>query len=477
MDSNSGSARFEPTIGPDGAVVITNLTITDDNVLREARHWTTGRRGEPCDIRDELASADLGAFAIEAVALGARALAATSHTSEARAVEQMLREVGDKTTEATAAASASTRQVVIDATNAVARAAADAKKAIAEADEQNRKALTTAVEGAKRDLNGEIRRVLGGERPELAERLQPMLDRFGTELGTKVQTSTGVLLDKVARQFDPADPTSPMAKHAAALRLQQQTLCAQIEKNHSELTAKVDELATTMKVTEARASLAKVTPIKGGSFEGQIHDLMGHIAAGLGEEYIDTTSTVGAVPRSKKGDGVLSIAGGTSRVVLEMTDSPRTGWGDYFDEAERNRDASAALGLVRFPEQNGGQSLRMLGSRRLVMAFDPDTDDCDLLRTVVMLLRTVAITATVRTGAAEVATAEEKIADALGQLEKIDSIKTATNAIQKNASKIDSESTGIRAAIQRLLDEALAALAGVAAASELMRSGEREGAA
>jgi type II secretory pathway component PulM len=83
-------------------------------------------------------------------------------------------------------------------------------------------------------------------------------------------------------------------------------------------------------------------------------------------------------------------------------------------------------------------------------AFDSDSDDSDLLRTVVMLLRTAAITATVHTAAAEVATAEDKIADALGQFEKIDSIKTTSKAIQKSVSKIDSEGTGIRTAIQRL---------------------------
>jgi hypothetical protein len=314
-------------------------------------------------------------------------------------------------------------------------------------------------------LTGEVRRLFGGESPELLERLQPLLDRFGTSLETKVQASTGVLLDKVARQFDPADPTSPMAKHTAALKLQQETLAAQVERNHTELTAKVEELTTTLKVNEARASLAKVTPIKGGSFEDTIHDLMRGVAAGLGDEYVDTTNTVGRVPRSKKGDGVLIVAGGSTRVVLEMTDSTRSGWGDYFDEAERNRDALASIGLVRTPDQNGDQALRVLGTRRVVMAFDPETDDPELLRTVVMLLRTVAVAATARTGAAEIATAEEKIAEALVQLEKIQTIKTAANAIQKNATKIDSESTGIRTTIQRLLDQALVALAGTSTAS------------
>ena len=77
MDSNSGSARFEPTNGSDGAVIVTHLTITDNTVLREARHWTTGRRGEPCDIRDELAQADLGAFVVRGG--GARGPGACGH--------------------------------------------------------------------------------------------------------------------------------------------------------------------------------------------------------------------------------------------------------------------------------------------------------------------------------------------------------------------------------------------------------------
>lgn len=466
MNMHKNQARFDPAVGSSGAVVITDLAVADDAVIREARHWTAGRRGESCEALDELAQADLTTFVTEAVVLGARALAATAQTSEARAVEQMLREVGDKTTETTAAAAASTQQAVIEASKTVARAAADAKKAFAEADEQSRRELNATVEAAKRDFNSEILRLLGGERPELVERLQPVLDTFGGALEAKVQSSTGALLDKVARQFDPADPTSPMAKHTAALKQQQEVLATQIEKNHSELTAKLEELATVVKVSEAKAQLAKVTPIKGGSYEDQVNGLMDGIAAGLGEEYVNTANSVGHLPRSRKGDGVLTIAGGTARVVLEMTDSARSRWDEYFDEAERNRDAAAALGLVRTSDQNAGRVLRVLGPRRVVMAFDPDMDDPELLRTVVQLLRAVALTATLRTAAAEIATAEEKIGSALDQLEKIDSIKTAANAIQKHATKIDSDSMGIRTAIQRLLDEALIALAGASTTSE-----------
>lgn len=182
-------------------------------------------------------------------------------------------------------------------------------------------------------------------------------------------------------------------------------------------------------------------------------------------KYEDTTAKAGAMPRCKKGDGVLVVTGQSTRVVVEMSDSPRAGWVEYLDEAERNRGAAASIGIVRTIEQNSGQTIRVLGQRRVVITFDPDTDDPELLRTVVQLLRTVALAASTRKGAAEIATAEERIAEAIVQLEKIDAIKTTAGTIAKNASKIETQCTAISTSIRRLLDQALVALAGSDAGS------------
>lgn len=202
---------------------------------------------------------------------------------------------------------------------------------------------------------------------------------------------------------------------------------------------------------EATTALARVTPIKGESYAGSVHAVLMGITTGLGDDYTDTSMTTGRLPRCKKGDGVLSLNDGAARVVIEMTDSARTGWTDYFDEAERNRDAVASLGLVRTIDQNGGQTLRVIGAQRLVLAFDPDNDVPDLLRTVVMLLRTTAIATASRKGVHQVATAEEKI---------------------------DSECTALHSAVRRLLDEALVALAGSQATGpEPVSAAEAHGAA
>jgi hypothetical protein len=81
------------------ALVVLAVHLTDEAVVREARHWTTGRRGPA--VNDVGAEADLSVFLTEAVALGSRALAAMGQSGEARAVEAMLREVGEKTSSAT----------------------------------------------------------------------------------------------------------------------------------------------------------------------------------------------------------------------------------------------------------------------------------------------------------------------------------------------------------------------------------------
>ena len=93
-NETSATARFT---SDHGGVVITGLTITDVGVVAEAEHWVDGRRGDRCDDAATLAGADLSVFATEALVLGARALTLTAQSNEARVVERMLREVGDKT--------------------------------------------------------------------------------------------------------------------------------------------------------------------------------------------------------------------------------------------------------------------------------------------------------------------------------------------------------------------------------------------
>ena len=69
--------------------------------------------------------------------------------------------------------------------------------------------------------------------------------------------------------------------------------------------------------------------------------------------------------------------------------------------------------------------------------------------------------AATRSGAQEINTAEEKITAAVKQLEKIDEIKKSAGAIANNVRKIENTCGAVYSAIDRLLADALNALAGV----------------
>ncbi|MDQ2883178.1 MAG: Fis family transcriptional regulator [Actinomycetota bacterium] len=398
---------------------------------------------------------DLTAFVYQAIAVGAHAIGTAGGVQDTFNLERLVADVGARTAESTSKAADTTTEVVNRATEARQKASSEAKNAIAEAGKDARQSFTDNVDSARKSLLDEVHRLVGGDHPELAARLAPMLEKFGHELDARVTTQTSDLLTRAAKQFDPDDPTSPMAKHARELHKQQETLSAALERNHRDLATKVEELSNAVKVTtsarEAGAATVSITPLKGESYATGIHALMGQIALGLGDEYSDTGAVPGSISRNKKGDGVLTINGGSARIVLEMTNSKRPNWNDYLDEAERNRTAAASLGLVRESAQNNGSMVRALGSRRIVMAFDPTTDDPALLRTVVQLLRISALAASSRMDRGEIDTADEKIAEALGLLGKLDEIKKIAGTLRQNAGKIEQQSDDIRSALTRLL--------------------------
>lgn len=452
MPTQNQQAHFDDGVT---AVEIERLTVRDKDVVREAQRWTNGERGAIVDDPDALADADLTGFVTEAIKIGAHALSATGQAQEGRVLEQMMKEVGEKAADTTAKAAEATERAVKSASDAVSKAADDAKKAITDADKATRKELQDSTKAAL----AEVRRIFGGQNPEVVERLMPVLQKFGADLDAKAKSTFSELHAKAVKQLDPSDPTSPMAKVAVELTARQQQLTERIDKNHSALTERMNDLATALKVQEARKAITRRTPKKGEAFEDVTIAALLEIAAGLTDDYRDTRNKVGVVSRCKMGDGVLSVEGGAARVMVEMTDSAKDrNWPAYLDEAERNREAHASLGIVPCAEQNGGQSIRVLGARRIVLAFDPAADDPALLRTVVMLLRAAALAASSRRGAEELATAEEKITEAVAHLEKLDEVKKNASAIHKNATKIESACTGINASIQRLLADALAAL-------------------
>jgi hypothetical protein len=452
------STRYDPD---HRRLLIANLVLDDEGVVTESRRWSTGTRASLVEP-GEMVGTDLCPFVRQAVLVGSRCIAIAGGLQETFDLQRLITDVASSTAASVAETADATRSVVNEATDAVARAAHEAKQAIDEAGSRTRKAFADNVDAARRSLGEEITRLVGGDQPELLSRLTPLLDTFGRTLQERAATQTSELIDKVTRQFDPADPTSPLSKQNAELARQQAALAETVEKSMSGLSQKVDELRTAVTASDAASPAVReatnVTPLKGIGYAQGIHTLMEQIASGLGDEYLDTSAETGRVPRSKKGDGVLSVDGGTVRIVLEMTDSARPGWNSYLAEAERNRDAIASLGLVRSASQLGGHSIEIRSARRIIMAFDPAGDDPQLLRTVIQLIRLSAMSASARHDAGEIHTAQEKLTEAAGLLVKVDEIRHAAGLIRGHSASIERDADVFRSDIARLLAQAQSAL-------------------
>lgn len=457
MSSHESTAvRLDPLAR---TLTISHLSITDADLVAEAARWSAGVRGDAETDPERLAAADLEPFARKALVIGSHALSATGQSSDAQAVQRLLTEV----TDSSARVLAETRDSSREAAEAVAKATAEAKQALLEAERAQRKELTTAVLEVRTDLAGQLRALLGGEKPELLDRLQPVLDSLGGKMEAHLTASATALAEKAAKQYDPSDPTSPLARHAATITADQARSSARIEEQQRLLAEKLDVLSTRLQVQQARLTERQESTRKGADFETLMHQVLGDLAAGLGDEYSDTTQLAGVLPRNKKGDGVLTISDSEARVVLEYSDSSRSDWTSYLDIAERNRQAQASLGIVPTVEQNQGHTVRVLGGRRILLAFDPAEGDHDLLRAVLQILRAAALSARTRTGEAEIHSAQEHLEQALAELERIDKIKKHAAAIQNTAGQIDTESSRLAVAIRRSVDHAMTALAGAAA--------------
>lgn len=447
------------------ALVISDLSVTHPAVTTEALRWGSGSRG-PVAAATDLDGGDLTAYANVCLTIGAQAITAAGGTQDTFNLEQLVQDVGVRTAASTQQASDATTKAVVAATKAMAEASTTAKKSLTEANETSRAAFAVAVKTAREDLSREVQRLLGGDDPELQARLAALLDRFGTALTERADKHTGELFEKATQALNPDDPASPLAKQQAALAGQHKDLVTQIEKQHGDLKQAVLDLTTAVRVqTEAgrvSARLIKRTPKKGESYESRVNAVMAELAAGLGDEYLETGHRGGAINgRNMKGDGVLVVGGGPARVVLEMSDSERTEWGDYLEEAERNRQAHASLGLVPTVEQNGGVGLRVVGPRRLVLVFDADADDLSLLRATVQLLRFAAQAAVARADDSNAHVARERIEEALATLAKIDTIRTTAGQIRKSADNVSSTADTVQTSLTRLLFQAQAALAAV----------------
>lgn len=138
-----------------------------------------------------------------------------------------------------------------------------------------------------------------------------------------------------------------------------------LNESHRRLAAQLTELRTALEVDKTRAAADAKSPQHGIDTEATTLTALERLVHTAGDQLESTGTVPGAIPRCLKGDAVITLSppatlpGRDARVCVEVKDRDRAislkAWRQLLGEARENRQAVAALGIVKDPAQMPGQ--------------------------------------------------------------------------------------------------------------------------
>ena len=131
-------------------------------------------------------------------------------------------------------------------------------------------------------MKAQLAALFDGEDPTLLARLQPVLDGCGRSIEKRTSAQTTKMLDNVVRQFNPADPASPMAQQIRALNQAQAGFAQTAAEQQKLLLGKVEELHQQLAAKKATEIALSASTQKGAGYEQQVHELMRMVRRGPG---------------------------------------------------------------------------------------------------------------------------------------------------------------------------------------------------
>jgi len=349
----------------DDRLMIHTLTVTDPDVLAGARRHS--HPGGPAG------NTPLEGFVQTALTIGTKALAVASSNVDLGELDRSISRLSEQVTHRTQAALSRLDQAVTAATDA------------------QTGAIPTSVQTALSGLAAQLTALLTGTdapvQTAVADGVRAVTDQALAEIqraiASQAQTVRAVLTSD--------QPGSPIHD----LRVQ---LLTGLRESHRVLTGQLQELRTALEVDRARQHAATLHPHRGLTSEATALAALEQVAYAAGDQLVSTGTTTGLVPRSLKGDAVISLAAPPSidtvqaRICVEIKDEARPmsvlAWTKLLAEARQNRAGHAALGMVPRIEQMPGQRrLHLLSPTTFLLAYDPARDETDLLAAAYALLR------------------------------------------------------------------------------------------
>lgn len=257
--------------------------------------------------------------------------------------------------------------------------------------------------------------------------IKKQIDDMAKKLVDDVVRQNKSQKEELAKLIDPSDPTSPL-----------RALSDQVK----EITKALNDVKEELKTEVALGEVIDMAPIGGGVYEEVAVAAVQRIASWAGDDCVATGDITGAVPRSKKGDGVVDIKVGANvhaRIVLEAKNSPlsKKDWEAEMIGSKENRKATGFIGLCKHLEHMPNASrLLILDSQSIVVAYDPDKDDIQLLALVYQLVKMNSLANSGNLDDLDIVEVNRNIDEAVKMLEQFDALSKTAASIANAGNKL-----------------------------------------
>lgn len=308
--------------------------------------------------------------------------------------------------------------------------------------------LVTGINSIMDDFRGQLESLTADEDSPIRAAVIKSLTEARQKIEADITKQAEQQRREMATMLDPKDPTSPLRSLSDKLdRL-------------NDAVEKVRESQT----KEIAVAEALETGVFGGlDYEDVAVQMLQRVAAAAGDDCEATGAVPGRLPRNK-GDAIVDVKVGSSvhsRMVMEAKNKKLTkaNWEDERDGSKENRGAVGFIGLCKhIGDMPTGGRIMLLDSTSIVLAFDPEFDDLQLLFLVYHVVRLNCLSGAGQIDELNIAEINRNLEEATRALGGFDSIKKNATSIRNAADKITREADDMAESIRRNLDAARAAI-------------------
>ena len=309
--------------------------------------------------------------------------------------------------------------------------------------------LVKGFTGILDQFKSQIEEMTSGEDSPLRVTMLKSLEDAKAKIHEDIVTQVANQRKEIADLLDLSSPLSPLRSLSERL----DALQGAVAKVHLEVAKEV-----------AVAELVESGTQGGLDYEDEVVGIVQRLAAMAGDDAEACGNVTGGVPKSKKGDAVIDLRVGATiadRVVVEAKNKAlsKLEWERECQGAKQNRAANGFIGLCKHVEDMPNASrMLILDSQSIVLAFDPEHDDGQLLFLVYQLVKMNTLSSSGRLDEFNIVEIRKSLDDATKALDRFDSLTKNASAIENSVAKIKQDALAIRSVITESLGAAQLAM-------------------